>query len=190
MGSDLELIIDNLDALESVLPMLEGLRDRIELDRAASNEAIKIFNDLETEEEQKITELFSKDSSAVEIFMETTDGRYSDLRYDIDSKKVIVERPSGEKLEESKLSKGTRDQLYLAIRVALGEKLLEGSPGFFIMDDAFLSSDEDRLKSQVELLEKLSKKGWQIIYVTMKKEAQENISNITENEVLTLKQLA
>jgi len=190
MGNELELIIDNLEALERAVPLLEALRDRIDLDKVATSEAIKIFQELETEEEQKITELFSKESSAVEIFKETTNGRYSDLRYDLDTGSIIVERPTGETLDVSKLSKGTRDQLYLAIRVALGEKILEGSPGFFIMDDAFLSSDDKRLKSQVELLEKLSKKGWQIIYVTTKKEALENISNITENEVITLKQLA
>jgi uncharacterized protein YhaN len=101
-----------------------------------------------------------------------------------------VERSTGEILEVSKLSKGTTDQLYLAIRVALGEKILEGSPGFFIMDDAFLTSDPNRLKSQVRLLEKLSKKGWQIIYFTMKNEAVEAISNITKNKVLTLTPLA
>jgi len=190
MGTELELIIDNLESLERVVPSLEALRDRIDLDKVATSEAIKVFKKLETEEVEKITELFSKDSSAVEIFKDTTNGRYSDLRYDIDTGSIIVERPTGETLGVSKLSKGTKDQLYLAIRVALGEKILEGSPGFFIMDDAFLSSDENRLHSQVELLEKLSRKGWQIIYVTMKRDALENISNITENEVLTLKQLA
>lgn len=190
MGYELELIIDNLEALERAVPFLEELRDRIDSDKMATSEAIKVFQKLETEEEEKITELFSKDSSAVEIFMETTNGRYSDLRYDIGTKKIIVERPTGETLEESQLSKGTRDQLYLAIRVALGEKILGDSPGFFIMDDAFLSSDENRLQSQVELLENLSKKGWQIIYFTMKKEALETISKITENKVLTLTTLA
>ncbi len=190
MGSELDLIVDNLEALERVVPWLENLRDRIELDKVSAVEAIKLFQELETEEEQKITELFSKESSAVEIFKETTNGRYSDLRYDIDSKTIIVERPTGETLDVSKLSKGTRDQLYLAIRVALGEKILEGSPGFFIMDDAFLSSDPNRLKSQVRLLEKLSKKGWQIIYFTIKNEVLETISKITENEVLTLTPLA
>lgn len=190
MDSDIELQIDNLEALERVVPMLEELRDKINLDKETAKKAIEIFEQLETEEEAKITELFSKDSSAVEIFKDTTNGRYTDLRYDIDSKKIVVERPTGEILEVSKLSKGTTDQLYLAIRVALGEKILEGSPGFFIMDDAFLSSDPNRLKSQVRLLEKLSQKGWQIIYFTMKNEAVEAISNITKNEVLTLSPLA
>jgi len=190
MGSELDLIIDNLEALERVVPFLEKLRSRIDLNKVAAVEAIKVFRELGTEEEQKITELFSKESSVVEIFKDTTNGRYTDLRYDIDSKTIIVERPTGETLDVSKLSKGTRDQLYLAIRVALSEKILEGSPGFFIMDEAFLSSDPNRLKSQVRLLEKLSKKGWQIIYFTIKKEAVETISNITKNEVLTLNTLA
>ena len=190
MDSDIELLIDNLEALERVVPILAELRDKINLDKETALMAIKTFEQLETEEEAKITELFSKDSSAVEIFKDSTNGRYTDLRYDINSKTIIVERPTGETLEVSKLSKGTRDQLYLAIRVALGEKLLEGSQGFFIMDEAFLSSDESRLRSQVKMLEKLSKKGWQIIYFTMKNDALETISKITDNEVLTLTQLA
>jgi len=190
MDSDIELLIDNLEALERVVPILAELRDKINLDKETALMAIKTFEQLEIEEEAKITELFSKDSSAVEIFKDSTNGRYTDLRYDINSKTIIVERPTGETLEVSKLSKGTRDQLYLAIRVALGEKLLEGSQGFFIMDEAFLSSDESRLRSQVKMLEKLSKKGWQIIYFTMKNDALETISKITDNEVLTLTQLA
>lgn len=190
MDSDIELQIDNLEALERVVPMLEELRDKINIDKETAIKAIEIFEQLETEEEAKITELFSKNSSAVEIFKDTTNGRYTDLRYNIDSKTIVVERPTGEILDVSKLSKGTTDQLYLAIRVALGEKILEGSPGFFIMDDAFLSSDPNRLKSQVRLLEKLSKKGWQIIYFTMKNEAVEAISNITKNEAITLTPLA
>ncbi len=61
-------------------------------------------------------------------------------------------RQNGESFEVNNLSRGARDQLYLAVRVALGQKLLEGSPGFFIMDDTFLSADENRLKIQTGLL--------------------------------------
>jgi len=190
MDSGIEMQIENLETLEGVVPRLQALHDKINADKESALNAINIFERLETEEEAKITELFSKDSTAVEIFKDTTNGRYTDLRYDVESKTIIVERPTGETLDVSKLSKGTRDQLYLAIRVALGEKILEGAQGFFIMDDAFLSSDESRLRSQVILLENLSRKGWQIIYITMKNDALDTISKITDNEVLTLSSLA
>ena len=87
-------------------------------------------------------------------------------------------------------ARAARDQLYLAVRVALGQKILEGSPGFFIMDDAFLSADENRLQIQTDLLKQLSNRGWQIIYFTMKKKALETIRGITDNKPMILAQLA
>lgn len=79
-------------------------------------------------------------------------GRYGEPRLE-------VEKSTGESFTPDKLSDGTRDQLYLSIRVALGEKILEGNTGFFVMDDAFLTSDSSRLETQVDVVEKLAEQG-------------------------------
>jgi uncharacterized protein YhaN len=76
-------------------------------------------------------------------------------------------------LPADKLSGGAYDQLYLSIRLALGERVLEGKKGFFIMDDPFVKADPARLHKQIEVLRKISQSGWQVIYFTAKGEMRE-----------------
>jgi exonuclease SbcC len=87
------------------------------------------------------------------------------------------------------LSAGTYDQLYLTIRLGLGEQLLKGNKGFFIMDDPFVKSDMDRLKKQIKLLKKISKTGWQIIYFTAKEEVKELFERDIKNNKISFFQL-
>jgi hypothetical protein len=79
----------------------------------------------------------------------------------------------GKILEAEKLSGGAYDQLYLSIRLALGEKLLKGKKGFFIMDDPFVKADSDRLKRQIEMLWRIKDLGWQILYFSAKGEIKD-----------------
>ena len=80
---------------------------------------------------------------------------------------------NGECLDVYKLSGGAYDQLYFSIRLALGEKLLKGMQGFFILDDPFIKADGERLQRQIKLLKKISSYGWQILYFTAKDEILE-----------------
>ena len=72
-----------------------------------------------------------------------------------------------------KLSGGAYDQLYLSIRLALGEKLLKGTKGFFIMDDPLVKADPDRLQRQIQTLKKISQLGWQVTYFSAKGEIKD-----------------
>jgi len=80
---------------------------------------------------------------------------------------------NGTVLDAENLSGGAYDQLYLAIRLALGEKLLKDDKGFFIMDDPFIKADTERLTRQMGILKRISDSGWQIIYFTAKDEVKE-----------------
>ena len=96
-------------------------------------------------------------------------------------------RPSiDQKLTTNKLSKGAFDQLYLSIRINSAQRLLEGRKPFFIMDDAFLSSDPKRLKEGMKLLNKLSDMSWQIVYFTLEPHDSEMLSKISGNKVIHL----
>ena len=77
------------------------------------------------------------------------------------------------KLPAEKLSGGAYDQLYLSIRLALGDKLLKGKKGFFIMDDPLVKADPDRLQAQIQILKKISELGWQVIYFSSKGEIKD-----------------
>ncbi|MFO7929010.1 MAG: hypothetical protein R6U35_05040, partial [Candidatus Humimicrobiaceae bacterium] len=86
---------------------------------------------------------------------------------------------------DSKLSKGAYDQLYMAVRVALAEKILD-KPAFFIVDDAFIYSDEERLEAQFEVLNKLVTQGWSIVYFSVKDEIRKLAKQYSSNNILTI----
>jgi exonuclease SbcC len=144
---------------------------------------------LEGEEEAKISVLFGEDSATSQIFEDVTVKRYDTVRYNHEDKTIIVMRPSGQSLTAEKLSKGAFDQLYLSIRIDLAQRLLQGRKGFFVMDDAFLSSSSKRFKEQLKLLEKLSSMGWQIVHFTVKDEDTKLLSQISGNKTIKLKPL-
>jgi len=160
-------MIENLESLQQLSRHLESFTQKIEEDANLSRVAIKIFEQMESEESRKISKLFGVNSKASEIFREVTDGRYTKIDYDHENKEIFVERSIGSMFYPSKKLSGTRgtvDQIYLAIRIALGNDILKGETGFFILDDPFVFSDETRIKNQLNLLRKLSEIGWQILH--------------------------
>jgi len=109
-------------------------------------------------------------------FKEITSGLYEEVLLDQETRKIQVARKDGKTLcAEDTLSGGTYDQLYLSIRMALGEKLLRGKKGFFMMDDPLIRADPNRLQKQLDLLENICDSGWQIIYFTAKGEIKDSL---------------
>ncbi|MFB6203917.1 MAG: ATP-binding protein [Candidatus Nanohaloarchaea archaeon] len=184
-GEKFDFQLKTVEDLEELAGMLEELVDEIESDAEAGRTAIEVFGEIQQEEKQETAELFESGSRASEIFAEVTDDRYTGVSYDREENEIRVKRSTGEELPPEKLSEGTRDQLYLSIRVALGEELLQ-EPGFFLMDDALITSDRERLRRQAEMLEELADQGWQVIYLTSKEDAVEELSERSGNEVKEL----
>lgn len=149
---------------------LETLADQIDWDAEVSREALTIFDELYSEEEDQLADLFEPDGRASEDFEAIIDDRYQRVEYDPDEQVLKVHRENGEILTADELSHATRDQLYLATRISLAEQLLETDPGFFFMDDALLPADQDRLKEGFGVLQQLVEEGWQVIYLTAKEE--------------------
>ena len=134
--------------------------------------AITLFNDIEREEEEKVSRLFGQDSLISRYFSMITDGSYTEVSFSAEEKKVQVRKRAGEVLDVEKLSGGAYDQLYFSIRCGLGESLLMGEKAFFIMDDPFVKADLKRLIEQVNVLRRMCESGWQIIYFTAKDEVR------------------
>jgi len=147
--------------------------DENESRKDAAIKAIEIFEEIEKEEKSKVSELFGSSSRVSEYFTEITDGLYEEVVFDQDAGTIRVKRRDGQVLAANKLSGGAYDQLYLSIRLALGEKLLKGNNGFFIMDDPFVKADPDRLQRQIKVLKKISELGWQIVYFSAKGEIKD-----------------
>jgi len=160
-------------------PDLRILKTALETFESSVNEkaqearaAISILEKIRGEEDKKVVSLFGDVTRASEFFNQITDGRYVGILFDAADGKLRVKNNAGEQIESSKLSSGTFDQLYLAIRLSLAEKIL-GEKGFFILDDPFIRSDPARLRNQLRILKNLAAKGWQFIYFSAKGEVRE-----------------
>ena len=159
--------------LEAIKDKLQRFIDENERNKDDVLKLIEIFEEIEAEEKEKVSELFGKESPISRYFNEITDGLYEKVTFNQEIGKIEVKRKDGVILEAEKLSGGAYDQLYLSIRLALGEKLLKGKKGFFIMDDPFIKADPDRLRRQIEILKKICKLGWQVIFFSAKGEIKE-----------------
>jgi len=175
--------------LENIKKRLISFLDENSSRREFILEIIEIFGEIENKEREKISKLLSKKSSLPEYFNEITEGIYEDVTFEMDTGKIKVKRKDGELFEVEQLSGGTYDQLYFAIRIALGEQLLKDKTGFFILDDPFIKADSERLDKQINLLKKLSELGWQILYFTSKTEILDKLREDINNENINYIQL-
>jgi exonuclease SbcC len=164
---------------------LPAVRDRLRqftasrMERAdVARAAIGVFSEIGEHEEAKVARMFGPASPVSRYFAEVTGGLYESVDYvsDGEERTIEVRLRSGTTLDASQLSGGTWDQLYLAVRLALGQSLLGGRKGFFLMDDPFVKADPDRLLRQLDLLKKLVALGWQVIYFTAKAEVTEALA--------------
>ena|GEM_PF-1928921 len=187
VGDPLDLAVSNLDALEDLHERLDAFVAAIETDADVSRAAATVLAEMADSENEKMTTLF-EDGTATDLFTAITGDRYTDLRLTGDSE-LVVELASGKTLSPADLSRGTRDQLYLAVRVALGRRLLEGRDGFFLMDDAFLSSDAQRLERQAEAVADLVDAGWQVVYLTCKRGARDQLVETADADLTELSPL-
>ncbi len=99
-------------------------------------------------------------SRASELFRRLTLGSFEALRIDFDDRgeQVLAGlRPDGKTVLPTPMSEGTRDQLYLALRLASLEIWLKrGEPMPFIVDDILVSFDNPRAVATLKILAELS----------------------------------
>jgi exonuclease SbcC len=170
---------------------LEGVRQRLgafldgnETNRSNALRATRIFEDIEREEKERVSDLFDSESPLSDYFNDITGGLYEEVTFNQAIGKMEVKREDRVTLSPEKLSGGAYDQLYLTVRLALGERLLRGKPGFFIMDDPFIKADSHRLVRQVDVLKRVSSLGWQIMYFSAKEEIMEVLRKDVERGVV------
>jgi uncharacterized protein YhaN len=93
------------------------------------------------------------------IFSTLTIGRYSKLFVDYEKTPLSLSalRTDGRQVEVAGLSVGTRDQLYLALRLAALELHLAQSKALpFVADDLFINFDDERASAGLVALRELS----------------------------------
>ena len=97
--------------------------------------------------------------------------RYGDIRFDTDLTFTVQHVHSGQRLDQKALdahaSAGARDQIYLAVRLAVSEYLSSSGVRLpFILDDPFASFDDERFARAMEFLLEDAGRDHQIIVLS------------------------
>ena len=95
--------------------------------------------------------------SASEFFKDVTDGRYEGLRAPAGESVINAVTAAGEEKGSSQLSRGTREQMYLALRFGLVREFSQNmAPLPVIVDDALVNSDPRRALAAAQGLASLA----------------------------------
>jgi uncharacterized protein YhaN len=105
---------------------------------------------------------------AGELFATLTLGSFAGLQTDFDDRDepvLVGVRAEGRPVRVEGMSDGTRDQLYLALRLATLEKYLaHGEPLPFVVDDILINFDDRRSEATLKVLAELSKSTQVILF--------------------------
>ncbi|MBK7000018.1 MAG: hypothetical protein IPH35_08635 [Rhodoferax sp.] len=107
-------------------------------------------------------------SLAGSIFNRLTLGSFERLSVDFEHEPLKLQgrRPNGTLVDIEGMSEGTRDQLYLSLRLAaLDMHLGQAHAMPFIADDLFINYDDQRAKAGLHALGELSRKT-QVLFLT------------------------
>lgn len=103
---------------------------------------------------------------------------------------LVGRRANGLEITVDQMSDGTRDQLYLALRLATIERQLDRSePLPLIVDDLFVNFDDDRAAASFEILGELAEKT-QVIFFTHHRHLVELAKSMLSPDQLTLQELS
>ncbi len=126
---------------------------------------------------------------AGEFFEQMTDGRYCRVIAPLGEVRLEVERTdSGERLAPAALSRGTGEQLYLAMRLALarayGRRVV---PLPLVADDILVNFDDDRARATAALLNDFARNGHQVFAFTCHRHLAETFTrNAPDAKLQTL----
>jgi uncharacterized protein YhaN len=129
---------------------------------------------------------------ASKVFSDLTMGSFVGLRTDVDDKgKAILVgvRHSQLRLTVDKMSSGTRDQLFLALRLAtLQWRLASGEAIPFIVDDILINFDDGRSRATLKAFAELSQKN-QVILFTHHRQIVDAAMRMKGNDVIQFHEL-
>lgn len=94
---------------------------------------------------------------ASEYMERMTGGKYRHVHAKIADRSITVERADGLPVPMEQLSRGTIEQLFLAIRFALAEEHAKQSSVPILMDDIFVNFDRERLYASLQVLYELAR---------------------------------
>ena len=111
--------------------------------------------------------------SAEKVFSEITDGKYPRIVKPLDEDEVFIQNDRGVQKKVSQMSRGTREQLYLSMRLGLIDEYESRSePLPIIMDDVLVNFDDSRKAKVIATLKRFAESR-QILVLTCHKASLE-----------------
>lgn len=111
--------------------------------------------------------------SAEKVFSEITGGKYPRIIKPLDEDEVFIQNEKGVQKKVSEMSRGTREQLYLGMRLGLIEEYESRSePLPIVMDDVLVNFDDPRKARVIETLKRFAESR-QILVLTCHKASLE-----------------
>ncbi len=132
--------------------------------------ALDTLGDADAELQQRLSPVLAQRAAA--YFSELTGGRYDELTLarDLTARARLTGEDMGRDL--GYLSAGTKDQLYLALRLAVCDLALPGDdPCPLVLDDALVFFDGERLGTALKLLKRLAKDRQILLFSCQDREA-------------------
>lgn len=157
--------------------ILEAEIAEIETRRRAGEKISEVFQAVLGSADKLIDEIVTE-GNASRYFEAFTDNNYTSIVLEPQTFSILVQDRKDKSWDFDRLSTGTRDQLFTALRIALAENFLK-SKGFLVFDEGFVTSDRIRLRQQMQILGKLVADGWQVYYLTAQDEAKEEVNQLT-----------
>ena len=154
-----------LDEIETELEYKIELAEEFKV----KDDALKIAMNVLGEAYQDFSDRYAPElaQKTQEIFEMLTGGRYDVAKMNSEFELTVSNSKSEKRLDEGKLSTGTHEQLWLALRLALIELIYSSSKMKppIILDDVFVNFDDERCKKGLDYLISL-RENTQIILFT------------------------
>ncbi|MEJ7591496.1 MAG: DUF4332 domain-containing protein [Planctomycetaceae bacterium] len=161
----LDALRSQISQLDSEIVLLEVHRRQLDLTEESLREVI---TRLKGRSHSKLLELASH------YVQRLTDGECRSVSAALPDRILVQTSHMGEDLTPSQLSRGTRDQVGLALRLALIQVRSETQGHVpLILDDVFVTSDDARANAAVTLLTEMAQQGHQIVFFTCQKDVRD-----------------
>lgn len=133
--------------------------------------ALEVMAEADAEMQQRFSPRLAK--RAAELFARLTEGRYDEVTLSRDLTAKVRRSQDAVGRELDYLSAGAKDQLYLALRLAVCELALpEEDPCPVVLDDALASFDDRRMALALELLKEISRTRQVLLFTCHDRERQ------------------
>ncbi len=144
-----------------------GLEEDMEALELAAAEIVRISEELSEDIRDELDAEISRQISGI------TGGKYDRIR--VDEKGQLEVFAEGRKVSPEQLSRGTCEQFYLALRLAVGEIVTQEEPLPILLDEVFSMYDEKRLEQALRML---AASGHQILLFTCQKREEELLKKL------------